>query len=69
MLGSKNLSTSKTSSSILKSIKNTAQKDVNEAVSDVAKSLNIRDFYSAHVLDYCEVRPVPSLGTEEEFLG
>ena len=56
MLGRKSLNTSKTSSSILKSIKNTIQKDVNEAIADVAKALNIHDFYSAHMLDYCEVR-------------
>lgn len=56
MLGRTSLNTSKTSSSILKSIKNTIQKDVNEAISDVAKALNIHDFYSAHMLDYCEVR-------------
>lgn len=58
MLGRKTLDTSKTSSSILNSIKNTVQKEVNEAISDVAKTLNIHDFYSAHMLDYCEVRPV-----------
>lgn len=58
MLGRTTLDTSKTSSSILKSIKNSIQKDVNEAISDVAKTLNIHDFYSAHILDYCEVRPI-----------
>lgn len=59
MLGRTTLDTSKTSSPILKSIKNAIQKDVNEAVSDVAKTLNIHDFYSAHILDYCEVRLRP----------
>ncbi|CAF9931631.1 hypothetical protein IMSHALPRED_008670 [Imshaugia aleurites] len=54
MLGRTTLDASKSSSSILKSIKNTIQKDVNEVVSDVAKTLNIHDFYSAHILDYCE---------------
>ena len=58
MLGRTTLDTSKTSSSILKSIKNTIQNDVNEAITDVAKTLNIHDFYSAHILDYCEVRPM-----------
>ena len=57
MLGHKSLNTSKTSSPILKSIKNTIQKDVNGAISDVAKALSIHDFYSAHILNYCEVRP------------
>ncbi len=56
MLGKATLNTSKTSSPILKSIKSTIQKDVNEAISDVAKTLDIHDFYSAHMLDYCEVR-------------
>lgn len=60
MLGRTTLDTSKTSSSILKSLTNTIQKDVNGAISDVAKILNIHDFYSAHILDYCEVRPVIS---------
>ena len=55
MLGRTTLDTSKTSSTVLKTIKNTIQKDVNEAISDVAKTLNIHDFYSAHILDYCEV--------------
>lgn len=54
MLGRTTLDTSKTSSSILKSISDTVQKDVNTAISDVAKTLNIHDFYSAHMLDYCE---------------
>lgn len=58
MLGRTTLDTSKTSSSILKSITNTVQKDVNTAISDVAKTLNIHDFYSAHMLDYCEVFPM-----------
>lgn len=60
MLGRTTLDTSKTSSSILKSIKNTVQKDVNEAISDVAKTLGIHDFYSAHILDYCEGFYTPS---------
>lgn len=55
MFGQESLKTSKTSSTTLKSIENTVQKDVNTAVSDVAKDLNIHDFYSAHLLDYCEV--------------
>ena len=56
MLGRTSLKTSKTSSAALKSIKNTIQKDVNEVDSDAAKALHIHDFYSAHILDYCEVR-------------
>ena len=57
MLGQKSLVVSKTSSPVLKSIKNSIQKDVNTAISDIAKTLNIHDFYSAHVLNYCEVWP------------
>lgn len=60
MLGRTTLDTIKTSSPILKSIENTIQKDVNEVISDVAKTLDIHDFYSAHILDYCEVRPTLS---------
>ena len=45
-----------TSSSILKSIENDVHKGINNAIADLAKDLNIHDFYSAHVLDYCEVR-------------
>lgn len=60
MLGPTTLDTTKTSSPILKSIENTIQKDVNEVISDVAKTLDIHDFYSAHILDYCEVRPTLS---------
>ena len=58
MLGRASLTSSKTSSPILKSIKNTVQKDqkdVNKVISDVARALSIHDFYSAHILDYCEV--------------
>ena len=58
MLGRATLNTSKTSSPILKSIKGTIQKGVNEAISDVAQTLKIHDFYSVHILDYCEVWPV-----------
>ena len=58
MLGQKSLDVTKTSSPVLKSIKNSIQKDVNTAISDVAKTLNIRDFYSAHILDHCEVWPM-----------
>lgn len=45
----------KTSSSVLNSIGNDVKKGMNKAVGDVAKTLSIHDFYSAHVLNYCEV--------------
>ena len=55
MLGRATLNTSQTSSSFLKSVENEVQKDINSVVADIAKTLNIHDFYSSHVLDYCEV--------------
>ncbi len=55
MLGQTTLNTSKTSSSILKSIENDVHKGINSVIADLAKDLNIHDFYSAHILDYCEV--------------
>ena len=70
MLGRTSLKTSKTSSPVLKSIKNTVQKDVNEVISDAAKALNIHDFYSAHVLDYCEVcSTLPCVALKGKFLA
>ena len=58
MLGESTLSTSRTSkstSSALNTINNDLHKGVNKLVADVAKELNIHDFYSAYILDYCEV--------------
>ena len=55
MLGRSALNTSKTSSSILNTIANDVHKEINDVVADIAKDLNIHDFYSAHILDYCEV--------------
>lgn len=55
MLGRVTLNTSKTSSSLLNSIGNSIEGDVNELIGDVARKFNIHDFYSAHLLDYCEV--------------
>ncbi|KAL9102450.1 MAG: hypothetical protein Q9163_002411 [Psora crenata] len=54
MLGRTTLNISKSSSSFLQDIEKSVQKEVNSVVGDVAKALNIHDFYSAHVLDYCE---------------
>ena len=62
MLGEMTLNTSsKTSPTALKSIEKTVQKDVNAAIKDLAKALNIHDFYSAHLLDHCEVLPMQCL--------
>lgn len=55
MLGRLTLNTSKSSSSLLNSIKNSIKAEVNDLIADVARELNIHDFYSAHLLDYCEV--------------
>ena len=54
MLGQATFNTSKSSSKILNSIESSIKDDLNKAVTDVAKEFNIKDFYSAHVLDYCE---------------
>ncbi|KAL8800807.1 MAG: hypothetical protein Q9182_004915 [Xanthomendoza sp. 2 TL-2023] len=54
MLGRTTLNTSKTSSSLLNSIGNSIKGEVNDLVGDIARKLNIHDFYSAHLLDYCE---------------
>ena len=55
MLGRTVATTSKTSSSILDTIGNDIPKEANKAGADIAKERNIHDFYSAHILDYCEV--------------
>ena len=53
MLGESLLNTSSLPGS-LSTIAGDIQGDINSAVNDVAKDLNIHDFYSAHILDYCE---------------
>ncbi|MCJ1393061.1 hypothetical protein MMC18_005933 [Xylographa bjoerkii] len=62
MLGEFSVNTSSTSggSSWLSSIEGDIQGDINGLINDVAKSLNIHDFYSAHLLDYCEGYYTPS---------
>ena len=55
MLGRLTLNTSSSHSSVLNSIESSIKGDINDLVADVAKKLNIHDFYSAHILDYCEV--------------
>ena len=37
-------------------IQGTIQGDLNEQIHSFAQALGIHDFYSAYVLDYCEVR-------------
>ncbi|KAL8735133.1 MAG: hypothetical protein Q9166_001009 [cf. Caloplaca sp. 2 TL-2023] len=54
MLGRTTLDTSKESSSLLNSIENSIKGEVNDLIADVTRALNIHDFYSAHLLDYCE---------------
>ncbi|KAI4221506.1 MAG: hypothetical protein L6R36_006860 [Xanthoria steineri] len=54
MLGRTTLDTSKSSSSLVNSISNSIKGEVNDLIADVAKTLNIHDFYSAHLLNYCE---------------
>ncbi|KAL2040420.1 hypothetical protein N7G274_006863 [Stereocaulon virgatum] len=60
MLGHNVVNAPKTSSKTLNSIGNSVQKDINKAASDVAKAINIHDFYSVHVLDFCEGYYTPS---------
>lgn len=55
MLGALTLNTSATGSSFLNNLAGEIQENINDAISDVAETLNIHDFYSAHILDYCEV--------------
>ena len=63
MLGRLTLDTNKTHSSLLNSLENSIKGDINDLVADVAKKLNIHDFYSAHIMDYCEVNQrVPEMG-------
>lgn len=55
MLGQTSFNTSKTSSSLLNSIAEDVHKGMNGVVADLTEHLNILEFYSAHLLDYCEV--------------
>lgn len=55
MLGRLTLNTSTSSSSLLNSLESSFKGEVNDVIADVARKLNIHDFYSAHLLDYCEV--------------
>ncbi|KAI4171081.1 MAG: hypothetical protein LQ343_004493 [Gyalolechia ehrenbergii] len=60
MLGRLTLNTSKNSNSLLNSIENSIKGEVNDLIADVAQALNIHDFYSAHLLNYCEGYYSPS---------
>ncbi|KAL9026513.1 MAG: hypothetical protein Q9196_004830 [Gyalolechia fulgens] len=59
MLGRLTVNTSENSDSLLNSIENSIKGEVNDLIADVARTLNIHDFYSAHLLNYCEVRARP----------
>lgn len=61
MLGELTLNTSVTGSSFLNNLTGEIQESFNDAISDIAETLNIHDFYSAHILDYCEVTPCPAV--------
>ncbi|KAL8988891.1 MAG: hypothetical protein Q9177_002101 [Variospora cf. flavescens] len=54
MLGRLKIDTSESSPSFLKSLKNDIKGEVNDFIEDVAREFGIHDFYSAHLLDYCE---------------
>ena len=55
MLGHLNFNTHNTSSSFLNTLVGDVEGKINDVITDVAKTLNIHDFYSVHILDYCEV--------------
>ena len=57
MLGTFAVNTSATSggSSFIAGIEGQLVGDVNGIIQDVARKLNIHEFYSAHMMDYCEV--------------
>ena len=48
------------SSSLLGSFASSVKGDINDAVSDITHYLNIHDFYSVHLLNYCEGYYTPS---------
>jgi len=54
MVGRTILDTSKPSSSKLGSIASSVKDDINDVITDVTHYLNLHDFYSVHLLDYCE---------------
>ncbi|KAI9878197.1 MAG: hypothetical protein M1830_001589 [Pleopsidium flavum] len=54
MLGHTAINASSSSSSLLNSIESSIKGDLNNAITNFARSLGIHDFYSAHLLDYCE---------------
>ncbi|KAL8963360.1 MAG: hypothetical protein Q9183_005020, partial [Haloplaca sp. 2 TL-2023] len=60
MLGRLTLNTSQTSSSFLNSLAEDITDSVNDVIDSVADELNIHDFYSAHLLNYCEGYYTPS---------
>lgn len=63
MLGRLGLNSSTSHSPLVSSIESSIKGDINSLMADVAKELHIHDFYSAHILDYCEVsRPSKRLG-------
>lgn len=54
MLGQTFFNASSSSSHFWSKIDSSIKGDLNKAIGDIAKDLNLHDFYSAHVLDYCE---------------
>lgn len=59
MLGRLTPNASKSHSPLLNSVESSIKGDINSLAADIAKDLHIHDFYSAHILDYCEVgRPL-----------
>jgi hypothetical protein len=52
--------TSNPLTNLLNSISNTGSEIVNDAIGEVTQSLGIEDFYSAHMLNYCEGQYTPA---------
>ena len=53
-------SSSSSPSSILSSLEGDIKSGINKVATDIAKDLNLHDFYSWHILDYCEGYYTPS---------
>lgn len=51
---------SSSSSSLLSSLENDLKGGINKLAGDIAKELGLHDFYSWHILDYCEGYYTPS---------
>ena len=67
MVGRTILDTSSHSSSIFGSIVSSVKGDINGAVINITHYLNIHDFYSVHLLDYCEGYYTPPAAADSTY--